>query len=279
MSERFLIFTDMDGTLLDHHDYSHAPVTEILAKLKMADVPVMPNTSKTFAELAVLREEIGLDGPFIVENGSAVYLPTDTFPEQPEGTKTIGNFWLKEFTVPRAQWLELLDELRAEFDGQFTHFAKMTTQEIVDATGLTIEDAELAADRGYGEPVLWQGTEDDRQRFIEALTEAGATPLMGGRFLHVSSFTDKGNAMSWLVAEYGRQFSEISFQSIALGDGQNDAAMLNAADYAVRITSPVNPLPELTKTENVMTSTLAGPAGWAECVELLLITNTISEED
>ena len=269
----YLIFTDMDGTLLDHHNYSYEAALPVLRKLRASLTPVIPNTSKTFSELQYLREEINLDGPFIVENGAAVYMPMDTFPLQPDGTVQSDHFWVKEFTVPRSEWLELLTELAGDYPDQFTHFAKMTTQDIVAATGLTPVQAERAASRGYGEPVLWLGSDDAKQRFIDAVSEAGATPLMGGRFLHVSGATDKGHAMRWLVSEYIHQYPGQQFKSIALGDGQNDAAMLEAADYAVRITSPVNPLPELTKTENVITSTLDGPAGWAECIEVLITNN------
>ena len=72
MLKNVLIFSDLDGTLLDHHTYSFAPALSMLQKLRSANIPVIPNTSKTFAELTELTQQIGLDGPFIVENGAAV---------------------------------------------------------------------------------------------------------------------------------------------------------------------------------------------------------------
>lgn len=73
----YVIYTDLDGTLLDHHSYSHNPALPALKQAKSVDAPVIPVTSKTRAELTKLREAIGLDGPFIVENGAAIYIPKD----------------------------------------------------------------------------------------------------------------------------------------------------------------------------------------------------------
>ena len=126
------------------------------------------------------------------------------------------------------------------------------------------EEAERAANRQYGEPVLWKSDEQTKQEFIEALINIGAKPLQGGRFIHVSGDCNKGSALEWFIAEYARQNPDIKCKSIALGDGQNDVAMLEAAEYAVRILSPVNEPPMLNKTENVITSTKTGPAGWTE---------------
>lgn len=78
-----LVFTDMDGTLLDHHTYSFDAAKPALDALEKKHIPVVPTTSKTFAEMKVLREQIGLNGPFIIENGAAVYIPHGFFKQNP----------------------------------------------------------------------------------------------------------------------------------------------------------------------------------------------------
>ena len=42
-----LIFTDLDGSLLDHHSYSFAPAVPLLAELDALGIPVIPITGKT----------------------------------------------------------------------------------------------------------------------------------------------------------------------------------------------------------------------------------------
>ena len=59
--------------------------------------------------------------------------------------------------------------VKSDFEGQFTHFAKMTLSDICDATGLEPEQAKRAANRLYGEPVLWLGSEEQKKRFLPRL--------------------------------------------------------------------------------------------------------------
>jgi len=270
MSEQVLIFSDLDGTLLDHDTYSHAPADALLARLKKADIPVIPTTSKTYAEVIVLRQQLALNGPYIIENGAAIYIPQDFFPSQPPRTQLIDGYWVHQFTAPKQDWLALLAQIAGQFNGLFEHFSSMSNERISQTTGLSPADAIRAAERQYGEPILWLGDERQKRRFIQALEELGATPLQGGRFIHLSGDCDKGMALHWMVTQCKLQRPESDFISIALGDGGNDVAMLEAADIAVRILSPANTLPILSKTDKVYTSTLPGPAGWSECLSLIL---------
>jgi mannosyl-3-phosphoglycerate phosphatase len=270
VNKQLIVFTDMDGTLLDHHTYSHAPATAMLAKLKHAKVPVIPTTSKTFAELKVLRQEIGLDGPFIVENGAAIHIPHGFFRTKPASTQWQDEYWLRQFTSRKNYWLSLLEKVGKNYPGQYNHFSAMSTEHIVDATGLSEEAAVRAADRQYGEPVLWLGDSVQKQKFLTELRLKGAKPLQGGRFIHISGECNKGMALQWFVKEFNRQYPNTTCVSIALGDGENDIAMLEAADYAVRILSPSHKPPKLDKQDNVITSTSEGPAGWSESLEKII---------
>jgi mannosyl-3-phosphoglycerate phosphatase len=146
----------------------------------------------------------------------------------------------------------------------------MTIEEICEATGLEPQEAKRAANRHYGEPILWLGTEHQKKNFIEMIVAMGAKPLIGGRFLHISGECDKGGALRWLCNEFNRQYPDYQCTSVALGDGQNDIAMLDAADIAVRIKSPSNDFPPLKRTEHVYDSVAEGPQGWSDSLEQLL---------
>ena len=76
---KLLIFTDLDGTLLDHYTYLWEDAIPALEKLFLFDIPVILCTSKTKDESVYFRGQIGLDHPFIVENGAAIYSPLGYF--------------------------------------------------------------------------------------------------------------------------------------------------------------------------------------------------------
>lgn len=66
--KKLLVFTDLDGTVLDHYSYSHALAEPMLRVFMRENIPVIPVSSKTRAELEPLRVALENRHPFIVEN-------------------------------------------------------------------------------------------------------------------------------------------------------------------------------------------------------------------
>lgn len=262
-SKQYLIFSDMDGTLLDHYNYSFEPVKPMLAALDKLAIPVIPVSSKTKAELLYLRGQFNNTSAFIIENGAAIYLPKQHFTQQPEGTTEDGEFWVKGFVEPRLTWQKLIESLSEEFGHSFKTFEQIGIEGIIDATQLDYESAVRASQRHFGEPVAWYGTEHKKGLFIDALTQAGAHVLQGGRFMHVSGQCDKGKALLWFAQHYA-QLMNVEIETIAAGDSQNDVAMLEVANHALVIRSPVHEPPILSRSDNVIISKATGPNGWAE---------------
>ncbi|WP_412973019.1 HAD-IIB family hydrolase [Glaciecola sp. MF2-115] len=271
-----IIFTDLDGTLLDHFDYSHSDAKACLDRLISLEIPIIPNTSKTFAEVLELRQLIGLDGPFVIENGAAVIIPNNFFPLKPRDCVWKDGFWIKTFSPKRAHWLGLVQKLKPEFGQLFEAFNDMTLQRIIELTGLTETEATLSSQRQFGEPLLWCGNDEELKKFTSILQGFGARPVSGGRFLHVCGDCSKGKALTWLVNEYQRQHNNIPICSIALGDGNNDVSMLEEADIAVRIASPTHEPPILNRETDLYTSEFFGPKGWAEVLDQLIPETTDS---
>lgn len=267
---QWLVFTDMDGSLLDHHNYHFDDAIPTLTTLEQQNIPVIPVTSKTQAEVELLRDSLKNTHPFIVENGAAVFIPIGYFDTQPEDTIIKDAYWVKEFCEPREKWQSLIEQVRPQYQDQFKTFADAGIDGIIAMTGLNVHAAARAARRQYGEPVCWHGNGNIKQEFISDLKQRGAQILEGGRFIHVSGLCDKGRALDWLTQVYQHNHPTLQLHTLAIGDSQNDLAMLERADYALIIRSPVHALPPVEREQNLYISTHTGPKGWAEGVNKII---------
>lgn len=265
-----LIFTDLDGTLLDYFSYSFEPAARLLASLSKRRFPVIINSSKTFSEIVRIRGKMNNGDPFIVENGAAIYLPKPRFPLCPEKCTDAGEYWCYSIARPREHWLSLMQQFDSEFTSLFTAMSEMSVEEIEEFTDLSSEDAVYAAKRQFGEPLFWHGRQEDKKLFIETIVNWGGYVQEGGRFLHVGDRTSKGSAMQWLCRCYEENFSGRQFQTFALGDSPNDVDMLECADYAVVVAAPGHPAPKLERAKKVVYTTKYGPEGWAQGLMQLL---------
>ena len=268
--QKLLVFTDLDGSLLDHYSYSFAAAQSMLELLELHAIPVIPVTSKTCAELLSLREDLNNHHPFIVENGAAVFIPTDYFQTLPAGCTQINGFNCFQFSKPRAAWQSLLKEYASEFSEEFVTFEQAGVKGIIEMTGLDQASATLANDRDFSEPLRWLGSEERKHMFIRQLEEMGATVLQGGRFLHITGGCDKGKALRWLTEQYQRENPQSQYTTLAAGDSHNDVAMLEASDLAVLINSPVHKPPVIQHAQILKTDAY-GPQGWSDAIKQLSI--------
>ena len=89
----FIVFTDLDGTLLDHDTYSFRAALPAVDLLARRGCPVVPVTSKTSSETLVLMKQLKLAGPWIYENGGGVGLPGSAWARETEGAVDEGDQW------------------------------------------------------------------------------------------------------------------------------------------------------------------------------------------
>lgn len=267
-----IIYTDLDGSLLDHQSYSFAPAANFLERLEIQAVPVIPVTSKTRAEVLALRKSLNNRHPFIVENGAAICLPNKYFDcsyvtaPGDEDIQIICN------SQPRQYWLDLLDQAGGAFTDEYQTFSSICAEKgiggLVELTGLSLEQATLAQQREYSEPIHWLGSQTRKAEFIHQIEQAGGQLLQGGRFLTLGGNTNKGAAVLQLQALFRQQYG--SCQSLAIGDSNNDISMLEAADSALIIRSEHHRAPIPLRDTNLWHSHAAGPNGWVEGVNAWL---------
>lgn len=261
-----LIFTDLDGTLLDHADYSFEAAKPSLALIRERKIPLIFTTSKTRAEIERLQQVLQVDGPFIAENGAALF-----FPEDYRGFKLDGGFSrppyvLIELGAAYDEIRRFISPLRERFGVR--GFGDLSLPEIQRLTGLSREQAALAAQREYTEPFII----GDQGRLDEMAAVAAARGLRitaGGRFLHLTGERqDKGRAVR-LCAEIFAGNTGGAVATVGLGDSANDIPMLESVDIPVLIPHPDGSYEQIA-IPNLLRAAQPGSRGWNQAVRIAL---------
>ncbi len=266
-----LIFTDLDGTLLDHNTYQWGKAEPALAKCKKADFPVIMVSSKTSVEMEVHRKEIGLTYPFISENGGGIFFPNQCSVAPPPEAIKEEHGWKLPLGPSYEDLVKNLDEIRKNQGVNIQGFSDMTIDDISRMTGLNIERSRLAATREYDEPFIINEKEPIDITILEnAAQQKGLKISKGGRFFHLHGKNDKGYAIKKLILWYKKTFSDIL--TVALGDSPNDFSMFYQVDQAVLIRSKQSFDNIEKEFNNIIITQESGPEGWNVAINKILNT-------
>ena len=269
--KRPVLFTDLDGTLLDARTYSFDAALPALGLLGRLNIPVVICSSKTRAEIEYYRGKLGNRDPFIPENGGAVFIPRGYFPDDAQVPVPGDEVEEHGYRVIRlgASYRDLrraLVELRDEgFDVR--GFGDMYPEEIASATGLPIGEAFMAGMREFDEPFLFPGGEDRQEKLVTAVKKKGFN-ITKGLFYHILGASDKGRAVSILIGMYRKRYGDIL--TIALGDSPNDLSMLRSVERPFIVEKHGGGYDPHLTSENFELAEGAGPEGWNRAVIKLL---------
>lgn len=267
MSSDWIVFTDLDGTLLDHHDYSYECTNTVRDCLARRNISVHIASSKTFAECIDLYREWRVCLPLTAENGAALAFP-DSVSDVGDFSQLETRYRLEANSTDYATIRATLMELRDTHGWAVEGFGDWTAEQVAERTGLGLREAEKARQRIASEPVSWAGTSAGLEHFKTALARRGLRLLRGGRFHHIMGEADKATGVQRILAWYAERAGQAAMpmRVLALGDSENDRAMLEAADAAVVVKrADGTHLPSLA-TEGVFQTESVAPIGWVEGV-------------
>jgi mannosyl-3-phosphoglycerate phosphatase len=265
-----IIFTDLDGSLLDHADYSSAGAERALAALRAADVPLVMTTSKTRPEVEELQHRLGMVHPFIVENGGGIFFPPGYPVSANEGTETAGRYQMLRLGEPYQLIRDFFITVREPFN--LRGFGDMDVTEVKARTGLSFQAAQMAISRDFSEPFVFIGPER-LDELAPLATRAGLSITRGGRFYHlIGSGQSKGRAVR-IATRILRQHKSQWGTTVGLGDSKNDLPMLAEVDIAVLIPHP-DGTHESLSLPNLRRADLPGSAGWGKAVLEILDATT-----
>jgi mannosyl-3-phosphoglycerate phosphatase len=263
-----VLFTDLDGTLLDAETYSWKAAKPALKRLEVRGIPWVLCTSKTRAELGPLRHGMSHRHPFIVENGGAVLIPSGYFTVPFIAQRVIGAYQAIELGMPYPLLRTTLKELARETGTVLNGFGDMEAEEIARQTGLSLKEAERAKAREYDEPFILEGTPEQKLDVCHRIESKGFHLTRGGRFYHLTGDNDKGRAVKIVSEIYRRQCGPIV--TVGLGDSINDLPMLAAVDRPVIVQRPDGSYEDTIALAGLERAEGIGPAGWNRAVLRLL---------
>lgn len=252
---RYIVVTDLDGTLLDHQTYEFTPALNAIEALKKHEIPIILNSSKTQAEILEIRSQLHNQEPFVCENG---------------GVLCGINQQVQYLGVPRHKFLTHLPPLKQKLNLNYESFAEASIDDVVRWTGLSRSDAQKAMEREATEPLLWHDSERAIAKFRQELQCLNLQCVKGGRFYHVMGTFDKASCFAQLKEYYSQGWQD-QIEIIALGDSQNDLPMLEQAVISIVIPSKHGTHSKPNRND-VFFASQPGPRGWQQGIDYVLKT-------
>jgi mannosyl-3-phosphoglycerate phosphatase len=266
-----MLFSDVDGTLLD----GRTPLDTVRASWAASarSVEVVLASSRTVEELVTLLDELGGDGDLIAENGCCIAV------RAPQLARALGA--AEEFMHRGRRWyvscrgtpsgavLAAIGQAR-QASGATVRFA----HELPSAVRASRFDGTPAAERlalARRCTVLVEPPASKRANaaWLRALREDGYAVELGGQWLAVWQGPDKGDAVRTYL-EARRAVGSVPRVVGAVGDGENDASMLQAVARPLAVQRPDGQYhPSLRAVPRVEIVPAQGHTGWRVAVEAL----------
>jgi|TARA_B100001971_G_scaffold153264_1_gene142518 mannosyl-3-phosphoglycerate phosphatase len=265
---QLIIITDMDGCFLDHDTYNYEDSVEAFNKAVKQGAIISFCTSKNLDEIEAYNKKLGVNFPFIAENGSVIYIPKDFFGFEFEFQKETEDYKIIELNVKHDETIKMLHKIRKELSFEFIIFSEMTPEEINEDCGLSIEAAKLAKNKQYADVVkIVDETPEKVEQFRQAVEKENFSSARGIRYHTITKGSNKGKAAKVLLDLYKRKYNKIV--SIGLGDSPNDVSMLKEVDSPYLVAKPDG---SHTDTGNLTVEKVGGigPKGWSKAVNELL---------
>jgi mannosyl-3-phosphoglycerate phosphatase len=253
-----VVFTDLDGTMLDYDSYSYEEALPAIKKLNSRGTPLIFCTSKTRAETEDISKKTGNKHPFITENGGAVFIPKGYFAFSFDYGEEDGKYLIIMLGEKYSRLLGFFRRLKEKYD--IRGFSDMSPEELSRDSGLPAEDAKKAKEREFDEAFrILDGSQ--REAVLKDIRSAGFSCTSSGRYCHLMRGNDKGKAVRILSELFNRKYGKIV--TIGTGDEESDFPMLDNVDRGYLVMRKDGSY----ASDRYLKAGAAGPSGWVRVIE------------
>ena len=262
MKEKFkvVIFTDLDGSLLHRDTFKFDTIKNYILSLVDQGIIIIPNSSKTEKEIEKFNEELGVDLPYISENGSSIH-----------GLNLINHNFPNKIILSREK-NELQKIFNEKIPGQLKdkciQISKINKKEQEKIFGQKDSKLKDALDRKYTLPFLFRGDKNEKNKLLKILNSNSLTLQEGGRVLNLCDNINKVKSMNRVIKILKK--TEDKIKTIAVGDNYNDLDMLKNCDIPCLVFNDKFKLDQI-NIDNLIFSNEASPEGWADVIKKALV--------
>ena len=205
-----LVFCDLDDTVFAPQTFSvEAEARRALDRLKRGHVALVFCSSKTRAELELIHQELGINHPFICENGAAVFVPRGYFGFSVPQAIEVAGYEVVQFGKPYAEVVASLHRAVDRLGMEVVGFSDMSVEEVATECDLPLLQARLAKLREYTEPFRVVDAKPGAiTRLTRALRSAGHDCTSRGRYYHVGTIRHHIGGQ-YLRSLYWRAFGDV----------------------------------------------------------------------
>jgi mannosyl-3-phosphoglycerate phosphatase len=266
-----VIFTDIDGTLLDTYFPDLNKAKKLVEKTTQNGIRLILCSSKTELEQNIIRSNIQLYEPFIVENGGATIIPVGYFKKSKfNHLKKFQNKYIIETGGSSFKIRSLLKKIRTKHKINFKGTSDLSIPELLKITKLSEDYAKRMIKRKYSETII-QIDKKDMPNFVNNVEELGLKVIPGGQYFDITLGNDKGTAVKILMDIFRREY-ENNVTFFGIGDSKNDEPMLSLMNFPILVQKADGSWQNL-RINNLQKVKGIGPRGWEVALQIILKNN------
>ena len=254
-----VIFTDLDGSLLHRDTFKFDSIKDYIKSLINNGIIIIPNSSKTEKEIENFNEELGVELPYISENGSAIH-----------GLNLINRNFPNKIILSREkeELLKIFNEKTPEkLINKCVQISKLSKKEQEKIFGQKDDRLKDSLKRKYTLPFLFNGNNSEKNKLLKSLSNNSLTLQEGGRVLNLCDNINKIKSMNKIIKILKK--TEDKIKTIAVGDNYNDLEMLKNSDVPCLVFNDKFKLDKI-NIDNLIFSNKPSPEGWADVIKMAL---------
>jgi mannosyl-3-phosphoglycerate phosphatase len=262
-----IIFTGIDEVLSSTAQSDYQSITAVVQDLEQQNIPLIPVTSKTRAEVADWLERFDLINPFIVERGSGIFIHQKDRRFTALKTTSIDHYHLHQLGYSYTEARAALKVVQEEINKILRGFGDLDEENIQSLIGGSPKEARKAKAREFSEYFLTPNRLEIEQ-LQQVAQEYGYKILPSDNLsLILGSEAVEATAIKWLTNNFNNfTVNDSDIRTVGLGSTKEDLALLETVQIPIIIPSPTG-VDTCLSSKNWQVASNPGVKGWTEAIK------------